>query len=56
MPEKAKSELAPTGTLRVGVNLGNFLLVNKDAASGVLRGVSPTSRRNSRAGWGRAWN
>lgn len=41
MPEKAKSELAPTGTLRVGVNLGNFLLVNKDAASGVLRGVVP---------------
>src|SRR5258706_2900884 len=37
----AKSELTPTGTLRVGVNLGNFLLVNKDAKSGELRGIVP---------------
>ena len=36
-----RSELAPTGTLRVGVNLGNFLLVNKDPASGALRGIVP---------------
>jgi polar amino acid transport system substrate-binding protein len=36
-----KSELVPTGTLRVGVNLGNFLLVNKDPATGALRGVVP---------------
>ncbi len=36
-----KSELVPTGKLRVGVNLGNFLLVNKDASSGELRGVVP---------------
>ena len=28
-------ELAPTGKLRVGINCGNFLLVNKDRASGV---------------------
>jgi polar amino acid transport system substrate-binding protein len=41
MPAKAKSELTPTGTLRVGVNLGNFLLVNKDPATGELRGVVP---------------
>ena len=41
MPARAKSELAPSGTLRVGVNLGNFLLVNKDAASGQLRGIVP---------------
>jgi polar amino acid transport system substrate-binding protein len=41
MPAKAKSELAPTGTLRVGVNLGNFLLVNKDPSTGELRGVVP---------------
>jgi polar amino acid transport system substrate-binding protein len=37
----AQSELAPAGKLRVGVNLGNFLLVNKDPASGELRGVVP---------------
>lgn len=37
----AQAELAPAGRLRVGVNLGNFLLVSKDAASGELRGVVP---------------
>jgi len=34
------SELSPNGTLRVGVNLGNFLLVNMDAA-GELHGIVP---------------
>ena len=37
----ARSELASAGKLRVGVNLGNFLLVSKDAATGELRGVVP---------------
>ena len=41
MLTKAKSELAPGGKLRVGVNLGNFLLVNKDLATGELRGIVP---------------
>ena len=41
MNPKIRSELIPTGALRVGVNLGNFLLVNKDAATGELRGVVP---------------
>ncbi len=41
MLTKAKSELAPGGKLRVGVNLGNFLLVNQDPATGELRGVVP---------------
>ena len=36
----AKSELAPTGKLRVGINYGNFLLVNKDPASGEYRGIA----------------
>jgi polar amino acid transport system substrate-binding protein len=31
----------PAGKLRVGVNLGNFLLVSKDATTGELRGVVP---------------
>ena len=30
-----RSELAPTGVLRVGINYGNFLLVNSDRASGI---------------------
>ena len=30
----ARNELAPSGTLRVGLNMQNFLLVNKDPKSG----------------------
>ncbi len=41
MNPTAKSELTPSSKLRVGVNLGNFLLVNKDPASGALRGIVP---------------
>lgn len=41
MNPSIKAELVPTGELRVGVNLGNFLLVNQDAATGELRGVVP---------------
>jgi len=36
----ARSELAPTGTLRVGINLGNFLLTAKDPATGEFMGVA----------------
>lgn len=35
-----RSELAPNGKLRVGVNLGNFLLTAKDPATGEIRGVA----------------
>lgn len=35
------AELAPTGTLRAGVNLSNFLLVTGKTASGDPVGVSP---------------
>ena len=38
-PEIVKS-LAPTGTLRVGINLGNPVLVQTDAASGEPKGVT----------------
>ncbi len=41
IPAKAAMELAPGGKLRVGVNLGNFLLVTRDPADGGLRGVVP---------------
>jgi len=37
----AKAELAPTGTLRVGLNVQNFLLVLADAPDGSARGVAP---------------
>ena len=35
-----RSELAPTGTLRVGINLGNFLLTAKDPNTGEFTGVA----------------
>ena len=41
MPEKAVSELAPTGVLRVAINMGNFLLVTGKAPNGDPTGVSP---------------
>lgn len=37
--DAARSELAPTGKLRAGMNLGNTLFTGKDA-TGALRGVS----------------
>ena len=43
MPEPssaARSELAPTGKLRVGLNMSNFLLTRTDAATGKPAGVA----------------
>jgi polar amino acid transport system substrate-binding protein len=36
-----RQELAPSGTLRVGLNYGNFLLVLKDEPDGSPRGIAP---------------
>src|SRR5438445_5525863 len=36
----ARSELAPTGKLRVGINYQNFLLVNKNPAGGEYSGIA----------------
>lgn len=41
MSDKAKAQLAPTGVLRAGINLSNFLLVTGRAANGDPQGVSP---------------
>ena len=41
MAQDAKSELAPTGVLRAGINLSNFLLVTGKSASGDPVGVAP---------------
>ena len=41
MNEKLQAELAPTGILRAGINLSNFLLVTGKSASGEPEGVSP---------------
>jgi len=45
MPDDIASELAPTGTLRAGINLGNPLLVTGETASGDPEGVSPDMAR-----------
>jgi len=39
-PSAARSELAPTGKLRVGINVQNFLLVNKDRSGGEYSGIA----------------
>ncbi len=40
VPSIARSELAPTGKLRVGINVQNFLLVNKERAGGEYSGIA----------------
>ena len=45
MSDKAKAELAPTGVLRAGINLSNFLLVTGRSADGDPEGVSPDMAR-----------
>lgn len=42
MSQDIISELAPTGTLRAGVNLGNILLVTGETPEGDPEGVSPS--------------
>ena len=41
MVQEITAELAPTGVLRAGINLSNFLLVTGKGANGVPQGVSP---------------
>jgi polar amino acid transport system substrate-binding protein len=41
MSDKARAELAPTGVLRAGINLSNFLLVTGRSANGDPVGVAP---------------
>lgn len=36
----ARADLTPTGKLRVGINLGNFLLTAKDPVTGESRGIA----------------
>ena len=41
MSDKARSELAPTGVLRAGINLSNFLLVTGRSETNDPTGVAP---------------
>jgi len=45
LPRNVVTELAPSGKLRAAINFGNVVLVQKDPASGELRGVSPALAR-----------
>ena len=45
MLEQARTELAPTGVLRVGINMSNFLLVTGKTPQGDPDGVSPDMAR-----------
>jgi polar amino acid transport system substrate-binding protein len=45
MNSAALSELAPTGALRAGINLSNFLLVSGRAPDGEPQGVAPDMAR-----------
>jgi polar amino acid transport system substrate-binding protein len=45
MLEKARAELAPTGVLRAGINMSNFLLVTGSTPEGDPDGVSPDIAR-----------
>ncbi len=45
MLEQARAELAPTGVLRVGINMSNFLLVTGTTPDGDPDGVSPDMAR-----------
>lgn len=42
MLEEIRKEIAPTGVLRAGINLSNFLLVTGKTAQGQPEGVSPS--------------
>lgn len=43
--QQIKAELAPTGVLRAGINLSNFLLVSGKSANGDPEGVAPDMAR-----------
>ncbi len=45
MSDKVKAQLAPTGVLRAGINLSNFLLVTGRMPNGDPDGVSPDMAR-----------
>jgi polar amino acid transport system substrate-binding protein len=45
VPQDVIAELAPTGVLRAGINLANFLLVSGKGPAGEPEGVAPDMAR-----------
>jgi polar amino acid transport system substrate-binding protein len=52
MSDQARAELAPTGVLRAGINLSNFLLVTGRSANSEPVGVAPDMAREIAASLG----
>ena len=52
MNDKVRAQLAPTGVLRAGINLSNFLLVTGRSDSGDPTGVAPDMAREIAAALG----
>jgi len=52
MNDKVRAQLAPTGVLRAGINLSNFLLVTGRSANGEPVGVAPDMAREIAASLG----
>ncbi|WP_295138484.1 ABC transporter substrate-binding protein [uncultured Reyranella sp.] len=52
MNDKVRAQLAPTGVLRAGINLSNFLLVTGRSDSGDPTGVAPDMAREIAASLG----
>ena len=52
MNDKIRAQLAPTGVLRAGINLSNFLLVTGRSESGDPTGVAPDMARDIAAALG----
>jgi polar amino acid transport system substrate-binding protein len=44
-PPAARAELAPSGKLRAGINLGNGVVATRDPATGLVRGIAVTVAR-----------
>ncbi|MFD2274413.1 hypothetical protein ACFS07_34305 [Undibacterium arcticum] len=44
-PEQARSQLAPSGVLKVGLSMLNILLVKPNTAPGVYEGIAPDLAR-----------
>src|SRR5687767_13159892 len=40
VPPQVRADLAPTGTLRAGINYANSVIATRDPATGQLRGAS----------------
>jgi len=53
IPSDVVKDLAPTGTLRAGINLGNMVLAQKDEMTGEPKGPLRRGRQDFRGAQGR---